>query len=79
MEETLIRFNPHWKNSNSNKEGHIREEYLKRILENLNKKEILFLTGMRRVGKTTLIKQTINHLIKPKRSSPPKNLIPELR
>ena len=73
MEETLIRFNPHWRKK-PDAEGYLREEYLGKILEKLNRKEILFLTGMRRVGKTTLIKQTINHLINEKKI-PPKKIL----
>ena len=73
MEETLIRFNPHWKKK-IEVEGYLREEYLEKILEKLNGKEILFLTGMRRIGKTTLIKQTISHLINEKKVPPEKIL-----
>ena len=72
MEETLIRFNPHWKKK-IDVEGYLREEYLEKILEKLNGKEILFLTGMRRIGKTTLIKQTISHLINEK--VPPRKIL----
>jgi len=36
---------------------------LKIIKEKLNKQELTFLTGLRRVGKTTLLKLTIKALI----------------
>ena len=55
-------------------EEHPREKYLKQILQKLKRKEILFLTGMRRVGKTTLIKQAIDHLIEYEKISPEKIL-----
>lgn len=63
MKETIIRQNPWWREKV--KEDSIpRPKYLNSIISNLSNKEIIFLTGLRRVGKTTLIKQTINHLIK---------------
>ena len=65
MEEILRKFNPWWEKEISiKKDEKIREEYLNQILDNLlNKKEINFLVGIRRIGKTTLMKQAINHLI----------------
>ena len=74
MEETLIEFNPHWQNKEVNGKKAIRQAYLNKILEALEKKKILFLTGIRRIGKTTLMKQTINHLIKKKNVNPNKIL-----
>ena len=73
MEEILEVFNPHWKKLIEDKTK-IRDNYLKEILKNLNKKEIIFLTGIRRIGKTTLIKQTINYLIGDKKINPKKIL-----
>ena len=64
MRETLLLFNPQWKGEFLNTGNKIREFYINQILENLlNRKEIIFLTGIRRIGKTTLMKQTINYLI----------------
>jgi hypothetical protein len=42
--------------------GYKREQYLKRINPALNRKEIIILKGIRRCGKTTIMKQMINHL-----------------
>ena len=73
MEDTLIRFNPHWTKALKD-ETQVRHEYLNEILKHLENKEILFLVGIRRVGKTTLMKQTINHLISEKKI-PAKNVL----
>ncbi|MFT4326478.1 MAG: ATP-binding protein, partial [Candidatus Woesearchaeota archaeon] len=40
-----------------------REKYLVALKNVLDKKEVILLTGMRRVGKTTLLKQMILHLL----------------
>jgi len=42
--------------------GHIRKNYLKKIIPVLDRKEVLILKGIRRCGKTTLMKQIIQHL-----------------
>jgi uncharacterized protein len=43
-----------------------KRRYFSKILEQLEKKEIITLIGPRRVGKTTLLKQIIQHLIQEK-------------
>ncbi len=48
------------------KVGIIRHKYLKKILPLLNTPEIIILNGVRRCGKSTILKQIINHLIKKK-------------
>lgn len=42
--------------------GYIRKTYLKKIIPVLDRKEVLILKGIRRCGKTTLMKQIIQHL-----------------
>ena len=75
MRETLLLFNPQWKGEFLNIGNKIREFYINQILENLlNRKEIIFLTGIRRIGKTTLMKQTINYLIEKEKVNP-KNIL----
>ena len=44
--------------------GYIRKKYIEKLIPALNRKEILILKGIRRSGKTTILKQLINHLIK---------------
>ena len=74
MEEMLVRFNGHWGDESWESRGIVRKKYLQKILEKLKRKEIVFLTGMRRVGKTTLIRQTIHHLIREEKVPPRKIL-----
>lgn len=66
MEEVLYRYNPWWE------EGYLFEGFIDRpktmeqIQEKISSKEVVFLTGLRRVGKTTLLKLLIKHLLKDK-------------
>jgi uncharacterized protein len=62
MEKTLNLLNPWWIKKVEEKTIK-RDKYLDIIKQNLDNELILFITGLRRVGKTTLIKQTINYLI----------------
>ncbi|MBI5880631.1 AAA family ATPase [archaeon] len=43
--------------------GHKREQYLAQINPALQRKEVIILKGIRRCGKTTMMKQMINHLL----------------
>jgi uncharacterized protein len=43
-----------------------RDFYIQKLLPSLERKEILILKGVRRCGKTTILKQLIQHLIKKK-------------
>ena len=36
-----------------------RDKYLNILIQNLNNKDIIFLTGLRRIGKSTILKQLI--------------------
>ncbi len=60
--EFFYQQNPWWENIKIN-QGIIREDYLKKVHNHLGKKPISLITGLRRVGKTTLIKQIIFKLI----------------
>jgi|SRR3989344_579854 len=62
IESELYKQNPWWEEKFEEK-SNPREIYLKQLKENLKKKEIIFLTGLRRVGKTTILKQLIKHLL----------------
>lgn len=62
MEDILRMFNPWWKEEYSVK-GVIREGYLQRMRDHFERKQIIFLVGMRRVGKTTLMKHFIHELL----------------
>lgn len=62
IEVELFKQNPWWEKKFEEK-TYFREKYLNQIFKNIKSKEILFLTGLRRVGKTTIIRQTIKKLL----------------
>ena len=62
MEALLYRFNPWWE-SRYQPEFIPREGYLRNLLAIKDTKDILLLTGLRRVGKTTLMKMMIQSLL----------------
>lgn len=63
MEEILYQYNPWWEESVFNDEIIPRERYLGKLIKYLDSKQIISLTGLRRVGKTTLMKLIIKELI----------------
>ena len=63
MEEILYRYNPWWEEKYT-AEGIIpRPELTELLIKHISSSQIVFLTGLRRVGKTTLLKLFIQHLI----------------
>jgi hypothetical protein len=58
----LFKQNPWWEHKFRD-ESFPREKYTSRIMDNIKSKEIIILTGLRRVGKTVIINQIINHLL----------------
>lgn len=65
IEAELYKLNPWWENKFDEK-SIPREKYLKEIKNNLNSKEIIILGGLRRIGKTTILKQVIKDLLNKK-------------
>jgi len=63
MEELLFQYNPWWEEQFTLENIIIREKYLKILKDNIDNKHIIFLTGLRRVGKTTLMKLIIKDLL----------------
>ncbi len=65
MLEEIILQNPWWKTKIVDKSrlGSIKRNDFKLIKEKLNEKKITCILGPRRTGKTTLIYETINHLL----------------
>ena len=63
MEEILYRFNPWWTTKFAFP-GLARERYLSLLLKLMETKDIVLITGLRRVGKTTLMYQVIHRLLK---------------
>lgn len=70
MEEILYRYNPWWESEIEWEEVFERPSVLALLKKHFLSKEILFLTGLRRVGKTTLLKIFIRHLIETEKISP---------
>ncbi len=62
IEPELYKQNPWWEGK-FKEESYLREKYLAQVFKNLKSKEIIILTGLRRVGKTTIIKQAIKKLL----------------
>jgi predicted AAA+ superfamily ATPase len=58
----LFKQNPWWEHKFRD-ESFPREKYTNLIMDNIKSKEIIILTGLRRVGKTVIINQIINHLL----------------
>ncbi len=64
MEKELYRYNPWWENDFNLLNGLFPREMDKnRIFSNLSNKQFVFLTGLRRIGKTSLMRMCIRHLI----------------
>jgi predicted AAA+ superfamily ATPase len=63
MKELLYQYNPWWEESFINENVKPREKYLAELRKYLDFKQIIILTGLRRVGKTTLMKLIIEELI----------------
>ena len=64
MEDILYQYNPWWEEVVVNPDVKPRERYLGRLRNYLHNKQIITLTGLRRVGKTTLMKLIVGELIK---------------
>ncbi len=69
MEELFYKSNPWWE-ENYIYDGKNRELYLQKLEDNFANKDIIFLTGLRRVGKTSILKSFISQLINEKKITP---------
>ena len=63
MKELLYQYNPWWEEAFKNENVKPREKYLVELRKYLDFKQIIILTGLRRVGKTTLMKLIIEEQI----------------
>lgn len=70
VEKQLYRYNPWWEGEINLSNIIARERYLSLLKEQLNRQEIKFLMGLRRVGKTTLMKLFIRYLIESETTKP---------
>lgn len=68
FENAIVDQNPHWEGTYY-KEG-VPRKILVKVKDYLELPHIIAVTGVRRSGKSTLIKQIINFLIREKRSAP---------
>ena len=64
MEELLYQYNPWWEDEYKLIGIFERQQYTRIIERYINTKHIVLITGLRRVGKTTLMKIIINDLLK---------------
>lgn len=70
MEQILYRYNPWWE-EDFNTEGLIERELpLQKLEKSFHSKHIVFVTGLRRIGKTSLLKLFIHKLINEKNIKP---------
>ncbi len=66
MKTRLEELNPWWKNKNYKFDFIKRDKYLKDLEKQFNRKDVVILTGLRRVGKTTILKSLISSLLQKK-------------
>ena len=70
MEQILYRYNPWWETEFKAENIIERPRILEVLKDNLASRQVTILTGLRRVGKTTLMKQIIRHLIDQRKVDP---------
>lgn len=70
MEELLYRYNPWWEEKYSLTGVMERPKILEQMKKSLTTPQIIFLTGLRRIGKTTLLKLFIKYLIEAEKINP---------
>ena len=64
MEELLYQYNPWWEDEYELINIFERKQYTRFLKQYIDTRHILFITGLRRVGKTTLMKIIIRDLLK---------------
>jgi len=72
MEELLYRYNPWWEGDFVLEGVMERPALLKQMKQQLGSGKIVYVTGLRRIGKTTLLKIFIRHLIHNEKIDPKK-------
>ncbi len=63
MEQILYQYNQHWENNFSKNKYFKRPFIFNELVEQINNKQVIFISGLRRIGKTSLMKMLINFLI----------------
>ena len=64
MDDLLFQYNPWWEEEYKLDDIIQRSHYINFLRANMESRSIIFLTGLRRVGKTTLMKMIIKELLK---------------
>ena len=65
MEELFFRYNPHWEKDEHKESSFVeRPDLLNHLTAQIKNKQLIFISGLRRVGKTTLMRMLIDHLIR---------------
>ncbi|MDH7604779.1 MAG: ATP-binding protein, partial [Melioribacter sp.] len=72
MEEIYYRYNPWWEGEYNISGIYPRQYIMDQLSLQLKTKDIVFLTGLRRIGKTTLMKLMINSLLEKENINPRK-------
>jgi len=70
MDELLYRYNPWWEETDGFGSMVERPAPLRRMKRYLGSNHVVFLTGLRRIGKTTLLKLFIKHLMAEEQVNP---------
>ncbi len=63
MSQLFYRYNPWWEVPDFELKAFDRPKLMEKMIHSLTLREIVFLTGLRRIGKSTLLKLLIKHLI----------------
>ncbi len=66
MEKLIYQYNPHWETKTGTYNYFERKNILQKLINELQNKQVILITGLRRIGKTTLMKMLINYLIETK-------------
>jgi len=71
----MYEMNPWWEGTLEKEQlGIFRNKYISYLEKNLKNKDIIFITGLRRVGKSTILRQLIFKLLN-EQDVPPKNIL----
>ncbi len=71
MEKLFYRYNPHWENGKNRLKYIERPALLDILTGQLKNRRLIFMSGLRRVGKTTFMRIMIDHLIRNEKVPPP--------
>ena len=70
LSQLFYRYNPWWEDIDETSKFKSRHSILRQIESHAESPSVVFITGLRRVGKTTLMKMLIHQFIKTKKYQP---------